>query len=302
MIRFDRRRAACLDGWVPGQFAVMEQLLANLQKWFDPHVLGELLLNWTGKLVAALAIFVIGRIIATWASRWLVAAMQRVGLDQTLARFFGNLAYIALVAMVVLTAVNALGVPTTNFLAIVGAAGLAIGLALKDSLSNFSSGAMLVFFRPFRVGDTIKAAGCEGTVETIGMFSTHVKTADNAVIVLPNSLIYAGTITNFTAEPMRRIEMTVAISYEDSIADAKALLADVLRAEKRVLARPAFEIVVNDLGPNGVGLIVRAWVATADVGGARSDLLERFKSALAERGFKTPYPRMRLEQRPQGAE
>jgi small conductance mechanosensitive channel len=197
--------------------------------------------------------------------------------------------------------VNTLGVPTANFLAIIGAAGLAVGLALKDSLSNFSSGVMLVFFRPFRVGDTIKAAGCEGTVESIGMFSTVVKTADNAVIVVPNSLIYAGTITNFTAEPMRRIEMTVAVSYEDSIADAKALLADVLRADKRVLAKPAFEIVVNELGANGVSIIVRAWVATADQG-ARGDLLERIKSTFSDRGLKIPYPRMRLEQRPQGAE
>ena len=134
-----------------------------------------------------------------------------------------SLSYIVLVVMVVLTAVNALGVPTTNFLAILGAAGLAVGLALKDSLSNFSSGVMLVFFRPFRVGDTVKAAGNEGTVETIGMFSTVLKTADNATLIVPNSLIYAATITNYTAEGTRRIELSVAISYEDSVADAKAL-------------------------------------------------------------------------------
>ena len=280
----------------------MERLWASLTTWFDPNRLGELLLDWSGRVAAALAIFVIGRLVASWASRWLASAMQRVGMDQTLARFFGSLIYIVLVVMVALTAVNTLGVPTTNFLAIVGAAGLAVGLALKDSLSNFSSGVMLVFFRPFQVGDTIKAAGCEGTVESIGMFSTVVKTGDNAVIVVPNSLIYAGTITNFTAEPTRRIEMTVAVSYEDSIADAKALLGEILRAEKRVLAKPPPEIVVNELGPNGVSIIARAWVATGDQPSARSDLLERFKTALAERGFKTPYPRMRLEQRPQGAE
>ena len=162
--------------------------------------------------------------------------MQRVGMDQTLARFFGSLIYIVLVVMVVLTAVNALGVPTTNFLAIVGAAGLAIGLALKDSLANFSSGVMLVFFRPFRVGDTIQAAGVAGIVETIGIFSTVVKTPDNIVITVPNSLVYAGTITNLTAEPTRRIDMIVAISYEDSLADAKKLLAEVLKADRRVLA------------------------------------------------------------------
>jgi small conductance mechanosensitive channel len=279
----------------------MEQLLATLDKWLDPRLLGQLLLDWSGRVIGALAIFVIGRLVASWLSRWLVAAMRRVGMDQTLARFFANLSYIVMVVMVVLTAVNTLGIPTTNFLAIVGAAGLAVGLALKDSLSNFSSGVMLVFFRPFRLGDSIKAAGIEGAVESIGIFSTVVKTADNAVITVPNSLIYAGTITNYTAEATRRIEMAVAISYEDSVADAKAVFNDLLRADKRVLATPAPEIVVNDLSPNSVGMIIRAWVATPDVGGTRSDLLERIKSALGDGGFNTPYPRMRLERHAQAA-
>ena len=279
----------------------MEQFLTALEKWFDPHVLGQLLLDWSGRAIAALAIFLIGRLVATWLSRWLIAAMRRVGMDETLARFFGSLSYIVLVVMVVLTAVNALGVPTTNFLAIVGAAGLAIGLALKDSLANFSSGVMLVFFRPFRVSDTVKAAGNEGTVESIGMFSTVLKTADNATLIVPNSLIYAATITNYTAEGTRRIEMTVSISYEDSVTDAKTLLTEILRADKRVLAKPAPEILINELSSNSVSMIVRAWVATPDVASARSDLLERIKSSLGDGGFKTPYPRMRLEHPPQAA-
>jgi len=279
----------------------MEQFLTALEKWFDPHVLGQLLLDWSGRAIAALAIFLIGRLVATWLSRWLIAAMRRVGMDETLARFFGSLSYIVLVVMVVLTAVNALGVPTTNFLAIVGAAGLAIGLALKDSLANFSSGVMLVFFRPFRVSDMVKAAGNEGTVESIGMFSTVLKTADNATLIVPNSLIYAATITNYTAEGTRRIEMTVSISYEDSVTDAKTLLTEILRADKRVLAKPAPEILINELSSNSVSMIVRAWVATPDVASARSDLLERIKASLGDGGFKTPYPRMRLEHPPQAA-
>jgi small conductance mechanosensitive channel len=279
----------------------MEQFLTALEKWFDPHVLGQLLLDWTGRAIAALAIFLIGRLVATWLSRWLIAAMRRVGMDETLARFFGSLSYIVLVVMVVLTAVNALGVPTTNFLAIVGAAGLAVGLALKDSLANFSSGVMLVFFRPFRVSDMVKAAGNEGTVESIGMFSTVLKTADNATLIVPNSLIYAATITNYTAEGTRRIEMTVSISYEDSVTDAKTLFTEILRADKRVLAKPAPEILINELSSNSVSMIVRAWVATPDVASARSDLLERIKSSLGDGGFKTPYPRMRLEHPPQAA-
>ena len=279
----------------------MEQFLTALEKWFDPHVLGQLLLDWSGRAIAALAIFLIGRLVATWLSRWLIAAMRRVGMDETLARFFGSLSYIVLVVMVVLTAVNALGVPTTNFLAIVGAAGLAVGLALKDSLANFSSGVMLVFFRPFRVSDMVKAAGNEGTVESIGMFSTVLKTADNATLIVPNSLIYAATITNYTAEGTRRIEMTVSISYEDSVTDAKTLLTEILRADKRVLAKPAPEILIIELSSNSVSMIVRAWVATPDVASARSDLLERIKSSLGDGGFKTPYPRMRLEHPPQAA-
>jgi small conductance mechanosensitive channel len=161
---------------------------------------------------------------------------------------------------------------------------------------------MLVFFRPFHVGDTVKAAGNEGTVETIGMFSTVLKTADNATLIVPNSLIYAGTITNYTAAGTRRIEMAVAISYEDSVADAKELFTEILRADKRVLATPAPEIVISDLGANSVSMIVRAWVATADVPGTRSDLLERIKSSLGDGGFKTPYPRMHLEHPPQAAQ
>jgi len=270
----------------------MEELRATLSNWLDPQLLGAIALDWSGRVVAALAIFVIGRLVANALSRWFSRAVVRVGMDQTLAKFFGNLIYIALVVMVVLTAVNTLGIPTTNFLAIVGAAGLAVGLALKDSLANFSSGVMLVFFRPFHVGDTIQAAGVNGVVETIGMFSTVLKTADNAVITVPNSLIYAGTITNFTAEPTRRIDMLVAVAYEDSIAKAKALLGDVLKAERRVLVTPAPEIVVNDLGPNGVNVAVRAWVATADQG-ARGDLLERIKTTFEEHGLAIPYPRMR---------
>jgi len=279
----------------------MEQFLATLEKWFDPHVLGQLLLDWTGRAVAALAIFVIGRLVVGWASRWLAGAMRRVGLDETLSRFIGSLSYIVLVVMVVLTAVNALGVPTTNFFAILGAAGLAVGLALKDSLSNFSSGVMLVFFRPFRVGDTVKAAGNDGTVEAIGIFSTVLKTADNATLIVPNSLIYAATITNYTAEGTRRIEMSVAISYEDSVTDAKALFNEILAADKRVLATPAPEILVNELSANSVGMIIRAWVATGDAAGTRSDLLERIKSSLGDGGFNTPYPRMRLEHHAQAA-
>jgi small conductance mechanosensitive channel len=273
----------------------MQELRAALLGWLDPQVIGAILLSWGGRVLAALAIFLIGRFLARALSEWFARVVGRVGADQTLTRFFASLIYIAGLVFVELTAASALGVPTTNFLAIVGAAGLAIGLALKDSLANFSSGVMLVFFRPFKVGDFVAAAGVSGTVDTIGMFSTVVKTPDNVVITVPNSLIYAGTISNFTAEPTRRMELAVWISYEDSIATALEAIRELARADKRVLATPAPEVVVNELGPQGVGLVIRVWSAVADLGAVRSELLERVKTTLEQRGFRIPYPRMRLE-------
>jgi small conductance mechanosensitive channel len=201
-----------------------------------------------------------------------------------------------LLLFVTLTAVSTLGVPTTNFLALLGAAGLAIGLALKDSLSNFSSGVMLVFFRPFQVGDTVTAAGVTGVVDTIGMFSTVIKTADNVVITVPNSLVYGGTIQNFTSERTRRTEFLVWISYEDSTADALNAIRDLVSTDKRVLTAPAPEVAVQELGPNGVCIVVRVWAANSELGGVRSDMLEGVKTALEKRGFSRPYQRMRFEQ------
>jgi small conductance mechanosensitive channel len=272
----------------------MDEIRAAISNWLDPQLIGELLLTWSGKILAALAIFVIGRLIAKALSGWFNRGVQRVGLDQTLARFLSNLMYIGLLVFVVLTAVNTLGVPTTNFLAIVGAAGLAVGLALKDSLSNFSSGVMLVFFRPFKVGDQILAAGVTGVVESIGMFSTEIKTADNAVIIVPNSLIYSGSITNFTAERTRRVDITIGISYDDEIATVREAIREVVDAEKRVHALPAPEIGVADATANGVSIAVRVWVATADYLAVRGDLLERILVACAKRGITAPYQRLRV--------
>jgi small conductance mechanosensitive channel len=184
-----------------------------------------------------------------------------------------------------LTAFGALGVPMGSFLTIVGAAGLAIGLALKDSLSNFSSGVMLVFFRPFKVGDQIEAAGTGGVVESIGIFNTVLKTGDNRVINVPNSLVYAGTITNYNAESTRRIDMTVAIGYDADIPQAKSVIAAIIGAESRVLAQPAPEVGVQDVLPNAVTLAVRVWVRSGDYGGVRSDLLERIKRSLDKYGL-----------------
>ena len=250
--------------------------------------MGEIVVAWSGRILAALAIFVIGRLVARALTRWFSRAVHGVGLDDTLSRFLGNLIYMVLLVFVLLTAVSTLGVPTTNFLAIVGAAGLAIGLALKDSLSNFSSGVMLVFFRPFKVGDLIDAAGVSGVVESIGIFNVTLQTPDNRVITVPNSLIYGGTITNYNTEPTRRIDLTIAIGYGADIAQAKSVIEAVVAAEARVARRPAPEIAVQDVLQTAVTLAVRVWVNSGDYGNVRSDLLERIKRVLDKYSLSIP--------------
>jgi len=263
----------------------METLQTWIATWVDPKVVGEAVMDWGGRVVGALLIFIIGRMLMRALTSWATSAMRRVGMDDTLSRFLGNLIYMALLVFVGITAAGALGVPTSSFLAIVGAAGLAIGLALKDSLANFSSGVMLVFFRPFKVGDQIDAAGTGGVVETIGIFNTVLKTPDNRVINVPNSLVYAGTITNYNAESTRRIDLTIAIGYDADIPQAKSVIAAIVAAEPRIHQSPAPEVAVQDVLPTAVTLAVRVWVQTSDYGGVRSDLLERSKRALDKYGL-----------------
>ena len=266
----------------------MENLQAWLSTWLDPRVVGEVAMAWSGRVLAALAIFVIGRWVLRGLTGWATRSMRRVGVDDTLTRFLGNLLYMVLLIFLVLTAFSALGVPTTNFLAILGAAGLAVGLALKDSLSNFSSGVMLVFFRPFQVGDQIDAGGVGGVVESIGIFNVVLKTPDNRVITVPNSLIYAGAITNYNAESTRRVDLTIAIGYTADIPQAKSVIAAVVAAETRIAKHPVPEVVVQDVLQTAVTLAVHVWVASADYPNVRSDLLERMKRALDKYGLSIP--------------
>jgi small conductance mechanosensitive channel len=266
----------------------METLQTWITTWLDPRVVGGAVMDWSGRILGALLIFIIGRLLMRGLTTWATAAMRRVGMDDTLSRFLGNLLYIVLLVFLALTVFQTLGVPTVNFLAIVGAAGLAVGLALKDSLSNFSSGVMLVFFRPFKVGDQIDAAGVGGVVESIGIFSTILKTADNRVINVPNRLVYAGTITNYNAESTRRVDMTIAIGYDADIPQAKSVIAAIVAAEARALPAPAPEVAVQDVLPSAVTLAVRVWVQSADYGGVRSDLLERIKRSLDKYGLSIP--------------
>jgi len=266
----------------------METLQAWITTWLDPKVVGAAVMDWGGRIFGALVIFLIGRMLMRALTSRATAGMRRVGMDDTLSRFLGNLLYIVLLVLLALTVFKTLGVETTSFLAILGAAGLAVGLALQNSLSNFSSGVMLVFFRPFKVGDQIDAAGTGGVVETIGIFNTVLKTPDNRVLHVPNSLVYAGTITNYNAESARRVDMAIAIGYDADIPQAKSVIAAVVAAEARVAQQPAPEIAVLEVYPTFVTVAVRVWVKSVDYGPVRSDLLERIKRALDKYGLSIP--------------
>ena len=266
----------------------MAELQAFLSTWFDPRLVGAVMLTWSGRLLAALVIFLIGRMLLKGLSSRAATVMRRVGVDDTSSRFLSNLLYMVLLVFVVLTAFWTLGVQMTSFVAILGAAGLAVGLAFKDSLSNFASGLMLVFFRPFKVGDLIEAAGVSGIVESVGIFNVVMKTPDNRVINVPNSLVYAGTITNYNAESTRRIDLTIAIGYDADIPQARSVIAAIIAAETRIAKTPAPEVVVQDVLTTVVTLAVRVWVASSDYGSVRSDLLERSKRALDKYGLSIP--------------
>lgn len=272
----------------------MDSLQETLMIWLDPQLTGALVLGWGLRLLAALLIYVIGRWVAKALTRWVGRAIIKADVDATLARFLSSILYMVLIVFVVLTALSAIGINTTNFLAILGAAGLAVGLALKDSLSNFAAGVMLVFFRPFRSGDYIEAAGISGSVVSIKIFNTILRTPDNRIVTVPNALIYADSITNFSAEDKRRIDLVIGIGYDDDIGRAKALIQGVLGQDNRILDEPAPVMLLVELGESSVDIAVRPWVKSSDYSQVRSDLLEHIKRALENAGLSIPYPQRDL--------
>ena len=241
-------------------------------------------------LLMALVIFIFGRWLAKWGATLTKKALLKARVDETLARFLNKLIYYALLTAVVIAAADQLGIKTTSFIAILGAAGLAIGLALKDSLSNFSSGLMLILFRPFKVGDAISAGGVTGTVRVIDIFSTVILTFDNQKVIVPNSGITSGVITNINAEPTRRIDLIIDIGYQDDIDKAKKVLTELLLAEKRILAEPAATVAVAELAESSIQIVVRPWVQTSDYWNVRFDLTEKIKLTFDKEGISFPFP------------
>jgi small conductance mechanosensitive channel len=242
------------------------------------------------KIGIAIAIFIVGKIIARVISSLIEKAMRKAGSDDLLVDFIGNISYAVLIVAVVLAAIDSLGVNVTSLMAIVAAAGLAIGLALKDSLSNFASGVMIIIFRPFKTGDYITAGGVSGVVDEIDLFATLMHTGDNQRIIVPNASIMGGTITNTSALPTRRIDLVFGIGYDDNIGQARDLMMAIIEADERILKDPAPSIVVAELADSSVNLNVRPWVNSGDYWSVRPDLLEKIKASFDDAGISIPYP------------
>ena len=241
-------------------------------------------------IIGALLIFIIGKWLARRIADLLATLMKKNNVDLTLVNFLKNLTYYILVVLVVVAAVGRLGVNTTSFLTIIGAAGLAIGLALKDSLSNFAAGVMLVLFRPFTIGDVVSTAGITAKVEKITIFNTLFCTADNQLVIVPNNKIISDIITNINAKDTRRIDLVVGISYTDDMVQTKGILERLAKEDSRVLTDPATTVAVAELADSSVNLVFRPWVKTADYWAVRFDLTENIKNALDEAGISIPFP------------
>ena len=233
--------------------------------------------QWGLKILAALAIFILGRWIARWIARNVRKLLKYREVDETLVSFLGNFTYAVLLTAVILAALDSLGLPVTSLVAVLGAAGLAIGLALKDSLGNFAAGVMLVAFRPFTKGDFVEVAGIAGSVREVRIFSTILTTGDNKLIVIPNGQVAAGTITNYTAMDKRRIDLVFGVGYDDDLKTARGVLEKVCAEHPGVLEDPAPTIMVLDLGASSVDFAVRPWARTEDYWSVRSDILETAK-------------------------
>ena len=258
---------------------------------FDPRAwLSAGLIHKAVDLGAALLILLIGWWLAKRVVKLVDRALQRMEAEEILRGFVRNVVFVALMVVVVIAALQKFGVPTTSLLAMLGAAGLAIGLALKDSLSNIASGLMLIVQRPFKAGDAVQVAGVEGVVEQVRIFTTRMRTYQNELIVLPNSEITTKPIVNLTYKPLRRADIAVGIGYEERIDRVREVLLEVAKANDAVLSKPASDVIVANIGDSSINLVLRAWIKTEAFAQTRSELTEGVHRSLTDAGISMPYP------------
>jgi small conductance mechanosensitive channel len=246
--------------------------------------------DWGIKVIAALAIFIIGRWIAKGIRRGVRRMMEKGGADPIIIGFVGSIAYIGMLAFVIVAALGQLGIQTTSFIAILGAAGLAIGLALQGSLANFAAGFLMIIFRPFKVGDFVEAAGVAGVVKDMQIFTTTMKTGDNKTIIIPNAKISGDNIINYSAEENRRVDMTVGVAYDADLSKVRDVLNDIISKDERILSEPPPLVVVGELADSSVNFIVRVWTKSENYWGVMFDANETIKNRFDEAGIGIPFP------------
>lgn len=249
----------------------------------------DLTTAWGLKVLGAIAVLLIGRAIAGWVRRAIKRVLKRGDIDETLIPFVTSLSYYLMLAFVIIAALGMMGIQTASIIAVLGAAGLAIGLALQGTLANFASGVMLLVFRPFRVGDFIEAAGTAGAVEAISIFTTRLNTPDNVGVVIPNSAVWGQTIKNYAANETRRIDLVASISYDDDIGLAIRTIRSLL-TDSRVLSEPAPTVAVAELADSSVNIVVRPWCKREEYWALRFDLTQRIKEELEAAGCSIPFP------------
>ncbi len=259
----------------------MEEVIARIQELGLPFLLN---------LIAAIVIYIIGKWLAGVISKGIEKLMIKGKVDPALASFTKNIVKAAILIFAIIAAIGKLGVQTTSFIAILGAAGLAIGMALQGTLSNFAAGVMLILFKPFKVGDFIEGGGTLGTVKEIQIFNTILASPDNRKIILPNSKVSGDTITNFSAIDSRRVDLVFGISYADDMKKAREILMEVVTSDSRVLKDPEPVVAVSELGDSSVNLVCRPWVKPADYWGVYFDIMEKGKVALEAQGLSIPFP------------
>ena len=250
----------------------------------------DLLMTYGPKILAAIAIFYIGKIVAKWIKRLVTKVMTRGNVDPLIIGFTSSIAYMAMMAFVIMATLGQVGIQTTSFIAILGAAGLAIGLALQGSLANFAAGFLLIIFRPFKVGDVIEAAGVTGKVNEIQIFTTTLKTPDNKIIIIPNAKLGSDNIVNYSAQTTRRVDLVVGVSYDADLKEVRNILEDIVSKDERILKDPAHLIAVGELADNSVNFFVRVWVKSEDYWDVFYAANETVKLRMDEAGVGIPYP------------
>lgn len=259
----------------------LQGLLLTIQQWLAAFGL---------KVIAALIILLVGIRVAKFFRKLVEKALKRGKIDSTLVSFAGNAAYISVVALVTVVALGQVGIETASFIALVGSAGIAVGLALQGSLSNLAAGVMLIIFRPFKVGDYIEGAGIAGSVREIEIFTTILISPDNKKIIVPNGKLFGDNIINYSSEPERRIDLVFGVGYGDNLQKVKQIIGDVLAQDARILSDPAPSIGVLELADNSVNFAVRPWVKTDDYWPVFFDLQERMKERFDAEGINIPFP------------